>query len=79
MSRPWTICPACRQPVTLIQTRYGDEIPCGAFPVRYREKRGGDVKIVTPDGDVVCCEPFAERGQATGWGYLPHRLTCKGK
>lgn len=60
-----------------IETRNGKTIPCNTLPIRYRAKPGADVKIVTKDGDVVCCEPFAEPAEATGWGYIPHDRTCE--
>lgn len=71
-----TVCENCGTLLMPIETKDGVIIHCNTLPVQYRTKPGGDFKIVTKDGDVVCCEPFVDLAEATGWGYVPHRVTC---
>lgn len=76
MSMRVTACRSCGDPIVWIKTKAGKSMPCNALPIRYRAKPGGDTKIVTEAGDVVCCEAFADPAEATGWGYIPHWATC---
>lgn len=71
-----TACRSCGKPIVWIKTRAGKMMPCNVPPIRYRARPGGDTKVVTEAGDVVCCEACSDPAAATGWGYVPHWSTC---
>lgn len=76
MSIKVTACRSCGAPIVFIKTKAGKSMPCNAAPIPYRAKAGGDLKIVTEEGDVVCCERLTDKTKGSGWGYVPHWATC---
>ena len=71
-----TRCRYCGADIVFIRTRAGRLMPCDATVRTYWQQRGGRVKIVTPDGDVVSAELDGDPEHATGIGYIPHFATC---
>ena len=69
-------CKGCGAEIIWIKTEGGKSIPCNALKIVYRQARGGSLKIVTPNGEVVSGELAADPQTATGVGYVSHFATC---
>lgn len=68
-------CKACGAPILWVRTRAGRSMPCDTRAIPYRA--GGELKLVTPAGDVVSAEAVENPAEADGWGYAPHWATCQ--
>ena len=71
-----TSCRACGADIVFIKSFAGKTIPCNAEPISYVEKAGGDLKIVTPNGEVISGSIPDNPQKATGIGYISHFATC---
>lgn len=71
-------CKGCGEPIIWIKTSTGKIMPCNPEQVVYWEKKKGDGKVVTPNGEVLSCEFSGEQELATGIGYIPHWGNCPG-
>lgn len=69
-------CRGCGQPIIWIKTTGGKSMPCDPIEVTYWAVKGGPVKIVTPNGEVVSAETHDDLNKATGVGYISHFATC---
>ena len=69
-------CKSCGRPILWIKTRAGKSMPCDPKPINYRIKPDGNLKLVTPAGDVISCEAVEEPAEARSGGYMPHWSTC---
>ena len=69
-------CRGCGANIVFIKSVAGKTIPCNAEQISYEQKAGGDLKIVTPNGEVISgCIP-EDPQKATGIGYISHFATC---
>jgi hypothetical protein len=77
-------CKRCGEEIIWIEMVSGRKMPCDPKLIPY--KWGGMDWLVTDSGCMVECaiiksgaQGFAEEnGMIDGWGYIPHRATCKG-
>jgi len=71
-----TKCRACQAEIIFIKTVGGKTIPVNAEQIAYMQKKDGNLKVVTPNGEVVSgCVPD-DPEKATGIGYISHFATC---
>lgn len=69
-------CRACGAEIGFIKSVAGKTIPVNVEQIVYKQKEGGDLKIVTPNGEVISgCIPDDPQ-KATGIGYISHFATC---
>ena len=71
-----TTCRRCGAAIVFIRTKSGKSMPCDAAPVWYWPKENGLGRVVTPDGEVVCCEFEGKSRADAGIGFLSHFSTC---
>ena len=69
-------CRGCGAAIIWIRTAGNKSIPCDPEQVLYRSKKGGGIKIVTPNGEVLSAELESNPNEATGIGYISHFATC---
>jgi hypothetical protein len=69
-------CRGCGAAIIWIRTPGGKSIPCDPEQVLYRSKKGGSIKIVTPNGEVISAELESNSNDADGIGYVSHFATC---
>ena len=71
-------CKYCKTPVIWIKMQSGKVMPCNTGGLPYREKKDGNVKLVTSDGRVVTAELLPSEEGADGIGHISHYATCPG-
>lgn len=69
-------CRACGAGIGFIKSVAGKTIPVNVEQIVYKQKEGGGLKIVTPNGEVVSAEIPEDPQKATGIGYISHFATC---
>lgn len=70
------LCRGCGAEIGFIRTAGGKTIPVNPEEVAYKQKAGGSLKIVTPNGEVLSAERPSNPQKATGIGYISHFATC---
>jgi len=68
-------CRFCGKPILWIRMKSGAAAPCDPEPVRFRRGAGGDLMLVTRDGEVVRGKASTP-GNSTGEGFTSHFATC---
>lgn len=71
-----TQCRGCGANIVFIKSVAGKTIPCNAEEIAYVQKADGDLKIVTPNGEVLSGSVPDDPQKATGIGYISHFATC---
>lgn len=71
-----TKCRGCGADIVFIKSVAGKTIPCNAESISYVQKADGDLKIVTPNGEVLSGSAAEDPQKATGIGYISHFATC---
>ena len=71
-----TTCRACGAEIMFIKTVGGKSIPVDSDSVYYIQKKDGNKKIVTPNGEVISADLTEDSAKATGIGYISHFATC---
>ena len=69
-------CKSCGAEIIWIKTPAGKAMPCNPEPIVYWKTKGGNIKIVTPNGEVVSAETSGIPGTESGIGYISHFATC---
>ena len=69
-------CRGCSAEIGFIMTVGGKTIPVNPEEITYKQKAGGSLKIVTPNGEVLSGERPSDPQKATGIGYISHFATC---
>ena len=69
-------CKGCGAEIIWVKTASGKAMPCDPELVTYKQRTLGQMKIVTPNGEVLSGDPEADPVQATGLGYISHFATC---
>ncbi len=69
-------CKSCGAQIQWIRTKMGKAIPVDPEPVPYWKKEGAAGRVVTPEGEILCCEFESKEIVATGVGYISHFATC---
>ncbi len=69
-------CRSCGAEILWIKMASGKAMPVDPDQVPYWERRGGQGKIITPNGEVISCDLEGDIQEATGIGYISHFSTC---
>lgn len=77
MTNAYGMCKKCKQRIRWIKTSAGKNMPCDTDFVYYKESAEGKDKIITPDGKMVKGDIVHSPEFITGFGYIPHFVTCE--
>ena len=69
-------CKSCGAEIIWIETVNGKKMPCDPEQVVYTAQKGGPLKIVTPNGEVLSARQEIGSPLTTGVGYISHFSTC---
>lgn len=64
-------CKGCGKPIVWI-----GKIPCDPEQIIYRQEKKGNLRVVTPNGEVLSAVLSDDPSTATGIGYISHFATC---
>ena len=64
-------CKGCGKPIIWI-----GKIPCDPEQIIYRQEKKGNLRVVTPNGEVMSAVLSDNPSTATGVGYISHFATC---
>ena len=64
-------CKGCGKPIVWI-----GKIPCDPEQIIYRQEKKGNLRVVTPNGEVLSAVLSDDPSTATGVGYISHFATC---
>ncbi len=69
-------CKSCGAQIIWKKTQQGKVTPVNPELVTYWERKGAAGRVVTPNGEVVCCDFVGDLNKATGVGHISHFATC---
>ena len=69
-------CKGCGREIVFVRSNSGKSIPCDPKMIRYKAKKTGHLRVVTPSGDVVSAVPSDSILTADDYGYVSHFATC---